>query len=34
MQKLLKPKAAACGVAPRLGEQLPTDGEHYHLSHG
>jgi AraC-like DNA-binding protein len=32
LQNLLKPKAAACRVAPRSGEQLPTDGEHYCLS--
>ena len=34
LQKLLKPKAAACCVAPRLGEQLPRDGERDAASRG
>src|SRR3984893_14544970 len=34
MQKLLKAKAPDFAVAPRLGEQLPRDGEHRHLSRG
>jgi len=31
LQNLLNPKAAACRVAPRLGEQLPRQGEHHRL---
>src|ERR1700680_708388 len=34
LQKLLKAKAPDFAVAPRLGEQLPSDGEHRHLSRG